>query len=114
MGDDRHRARSQPPGRPGKVLPSSPGSAGVAHDRNPGHHRRAGSPLSGTLAHSQRNNGSQRPQYPAVRHYLRSLDEQTTTEQINDALAAQGHLDDSSALAAAAGKRRIAAVDGEW
>ncbi len=50
----------------------------------------------------------------AVRHYLRSLDEQTTTEQINDALAAQGHLDDSSALAAAAGKRRIAAVDGEW
>jgi ureidoacrylate peracid hydrolase len=64
MGGDRLRDRSESPGRPGKVLPSSPGAARVAHGRNPGHHRRAGSPLSGTLAHSQRNDGSQRPQYP--------------------------------------------------
>ena len=53
MGDHRHRGRSQPPGRAGKVLPSSPGPAGVAHDRNPGHHQRAGSPLSRALPHSQ-------------------------------------------------------------
>lgn len=50
----------------------------------------------------------------AVRHYLQSLDEQTTTGQINDALAAQSQPDDSSDAAAAAGQRHLAAVDEEW
>jgi metal-responsive CopG/Arc/MetJ family transcriptional regulator len=50
----------------------------------------------------------------AARHYLQSLDEQTTTEQINDALAAQSAPDHGSDAAAAAGRRRLAAVDEEW
>ena len=50
----------------------------------------------------------------AARHYLQSLDEQTTTQQINDALAAQSALDDSSDAAAAEGHRRLAVVDEEW
>jgi len=50
----------------------------------------------------------------AVRHYLQSLDEQTTTGQINDALAAQSGPDDSSCAAAAVGQRRLASVDEEW
>lgn len=50
----------------------------------------------------------------AARHYLHSLDEQSTTAQINDALAAQSGPDDSSDAAAAAGRRHLAAVHEEW
>ena len=88
MGGDRLRDRSESPGRPGKVLPSSPGPARVAHGRNPGHHRRAGSPLSGTLAHSQRNNGSQRPQYARGRTD-RNLQSQISQQHVKYSARAQ-------------------------
>jgi metal-responsive CopG/Arc/MetJ family transcriptional regulator len=50
----------------------------------------------------------------AVRHYLQSLDEQTTTGQINDALAMQSKPDESSGAAAAVGQRHLSAVHEEW
>lgn len=50
----------------------------------------------------------------AARHYLHSLDEQSTTAQINEALAAQHEPDGSVAAAAAVGRRRLAAMDEEW
>lgn len=50
----------------------------------------------------------------AVRHYLESLDEQTTTGQVNDALAAQTQPDDSCDAATATGRRHLAAVDEGW
>ena len=78
MGDHRLRGRSESPGRPGKVLPSSPGPAGVVHDRNPGAHGRAGSSLSGTLAHSQRYNGSQRSQITRLRRPMSWLGRNVT------------------------------------
>ena len=78
VGDHRLRGRSESPGRPGKVLPSSPGPAGVVHDRNPGAHGRAGSSLSGALAHSQRYNGSQRSQITRLRQPMSWLGRNVT------------------------------------
>ncbi len=50
----------------------------------------------------------------AARHYLHSLDEQSTTVQINEALATLNNPDDSSAAAAAMGRQRLAAGQEEW
>jgi hypothetical protein len=50
----------------------------------------------------------------AARHYLQVLEARVTTEQINDALAALEEPDDSTAVAAQAGRRRLLADDADW
>ena len=51
----------------------------------------------------------------AARHYLDELDEQATTDQINETLAAhKGGADDSAAAAVRAGRRRLGETDEDW
>ncbi|HEX3732064.1 MAG TPA: ribbon-helix-helix protein, CopG family [Mycobacteriales bacterium] len=48
----------------------------------------------------------------AARHYLQYLDRQSLTDEINAALELV--TDDSAAVAAAAGRRRLSLADDEW
>jgi metal-responsive CopG/Arc/MetJ family transcriptional regulator len=49
----------------------------------------------------------------AARHYLREIDETSTTRQINEALATFAD-DDSAAVAADVGRRRVASGREDW
>ncbi|HEY2043429.1 MAG TPA: hypothetical protein VGH11_12200 [Jatrophihabitans sp.] len=50
----------------------------------------------------------------AARRYLHELDENSTTQQINDALALFDATDDSAATAVTSGRRRLATEDEDW
>jgi metal-responsive CopG/Arc/MetJ family transcriptional regulator len=50
----------------------------------------------------------------AARHYLDELNEQATTDQINEALVAHEGADDSATAAVRAGRRRLSESDEEW
>ena len=50
----------------------------------------------------------------AARHYLDELDEQATTDQINEALATHEGADDTAMAAVRAGRRRLSETDEDW
>jgi hypothetical protein len=50
----------------------------------------------------------------AARFYLEHLEQQSLTNEINEALELIGDEDDSGATAAAAGRRHLAGTDDEW
>jgi hypothetical protein len=50
----------------------------------------------------------------AARYYLEHLEQQSLTDDINEALDLIGDADDSGVAAAAAGRRHLAGADDEW
>ncbi|ALG12994.1 ribbon-helix-helix domain-containing protein [Kibdelosporangium phytohabitans] len=50
----------------------------------------------------------------AARFYLEHLEQESLTNEINDALDVIGSADDSGTAAAAAGRHRVAGSDDEW